>query len=124
MGTSSFRHGPQEMFAKDARFALWIDGHQMRKQDLAVAHDLKRLGASIMLVGQNLPADSVDLVFQIPAMPPDWQFLVDPIPAQLAAERLARLSGVDADSFRICSYVVESEYGLLPEEVSVPKNEK
>ena len=31
VGTSSFRHGPQEMFRKDARFALWIDGHRMRE---------------------------------------------------------------------------------------------
>jgi hypothetical protein len=45
------------------------------------------------------------------------------IRAQLAAERSARLAGVEPDSFRICSYIVESEYGLLPEEVSVPKDE-
>jgi len=124
MSTSSFRHGPQEMFTKAARFALWIDGHRLREQDLAVAHDLKRLGAPVLLVGQDLPADSGDLVFQIPLMPPDWQFVVDAIPAQLAAERLARLAGVDPDSFRICSYIVESEYGLLPEKVSLPKDER
>lgn len=123
MGTSAFRHGPQEMFSKAARFAIWIDGHRMREQDLAVAQDLRRLGASVLLVGQNLPANSGDLVFQIPAMPPDWQCMIDAIPAQLAAERLARLAGVDADSFRICSYIVESEFGLLPEEVSTEKAE-
>lgn len=123
MGTSSFRHGSQEMFTKAARFALWVDGHRMREQDLAVAHDLKRLGASVLLVGQNLPPDSGDLVFQIPVMRPDWQFVIDAIPAQLAAERLARLAGVDSDSFRICSYIVESEYGLLAKEVSVPNDE-
>jgi len=31
---------------------------------------------------------------------------------------------VDCDSFRICSYVVEDEYGLLREEISAPKDEK
>jgi len=118
MGTGSFRHGPQEMIAKDFRFGLWIDGAQMREQDLAVARDLRKLGASVMLIGQRLPDDAGDLVFQLPAIPPEWQFLIDIIPAQLAAERLSRLSGVDCDSFRLCSFVVEDEYGLLPKQTS------
>jgi len=31
---------------------------------------------------------------------------------------LSRLSGVDCDSFRLCSFVVEDEYGLLPKQTS------
>jgi glutamine---fructose-6-phosphate transaminase (isomerizing) len=121
MGTSSFRHGPQEMVSRDARFAMWIDGQRMRKQDLAVARDLTLLGASVMLIGQGIPEDSGDLVLQLPEIPPDWQFLIDIIPAQLAAEHLARLSGVDPDSFRYCSYIVDNEYGLMQEKVGVPE---
>jgi len=121
MGTGSFRHGPQEMIAKGFRFGMWIDGAQMREQDLAVARDLRQLGASVMLIGQHLPDDAGDLVFQLPAIPPEWQFLIDIIPAQLAAERLSRLSGVDCDSFRLCSFVVEDEYGLLPKQTSGEK---
>ena len=113
MGTSSFRHGPQEMVTQGARFGIWIDGEHMRPQDLAVARDLGKLAARVMLIGRDLPQDAGDLVFQVPATPPSWQFLVDVIPAQLAAERLARLSGVDCDSFRFCSFIVEDEYGLL-----------
>jgi fructoselysine-6-P-deglycase FrlB-like protein len=122
MGTGSFRHGPQEMIAKDFRFGMWIDGAQMREQDLAVARDLRKLGASVLLIGQNLPDDAADLVFQLPAIPSEWQFLIDIIPAQLAAERLSRLSGVDCDSFRLCSFVVEDEYGLLPKQTSGGKS--
>ena len=124
MGTGSFRHGPQEMVAKGARFGMWIDGERMRGQDLAVARDLRRLGASVMLIGRDLPKDAGDLVFQLPAVPPDWQFLIESIPAQLAAEQLARLSGVDCDSFRFCSFIVEDEYGLLGEEAGAPKDQK
>src|SRR5882762_11099369 len=109
MGTGSFRHGPQEMVTKDMRFGVWIDGERMRGQDLAVARDLRKLGASVMLIGRDLPKDAGDLVFQIPAVPPDWQYLIDIIPAQLAAERLAQLSGVDCDSFRYSSFIVEDE---------------
>ena len=124
MGTASFRHGPQEMVAKGARFGMWIDGERMRLQDLAVARDLRRLGASVMLIGRDLPTDAGDLVFQLPAVPPDWQFLIDSIPAQLAAEQLARLSGVDCDSFRFCSFIVEDEYGLVREEAGTPKDQQ
>jgi len=114
MGTSSFRHGPQEIISKGARFAIWFDGQRMREQDLAVARDMTSLGASIMLIGQHLPEDGGDLVLQLAEVPADWQFLIDVIPVQLAAERLARFSGVDPDRFRLCSYIVEDEYGLMP----------
>jgi len=123
MGTGCFRHGPQEMVAEGSRFGIWIDGRSMRGQDLAVARDLRRLGASVMLIGQDIPEDAGDLVFRLPEVPSEWQFLIDVIPAQLAAERMARLSGVDCDSFRLCSYIVEDEWGLLHERVEAPKEE-
>jgi len=116
MGTGSFRHGPQEMVAAGARFGIWIAGERIREQDLAVARDLRKLGASVMLIGRDVPGDAGDLVFQVPDTPANWQFLIDIVPAQLAAEKLARLSGVDSDTFRYCSFIVEDEYGLLPEE--------
>jgi glutamine---fructose-6-phosphate transaminase (isomerizing) len=112
MGTDSFRHGPQEIVSAGMRFAMWIDD-RLREADLAVARDLRRLGASVMLIGTNLPMDAGDLVIQIPPWPTGWQFLMDIVPAQLAAEVLARLSGADCDSFRFASYVVKGETGLL-----------
>lgn len=113
MSTSGFRHGPQETVVPGMRFCIWIDPTTMRAQDLAVAKDLKQLGASVALIGQELPSDSGDLVFQIPLVPAKWQFALDMIPMQLAAEILAGLCGVDCDSFRVCSYIVEDEHGLL-----------
>lgn len=121
MNTGSFRHGPQEMVAAGARFGIWIDAERMREQDLAVALDLRKLGAAVMLIGQSVPQDAGDLVFQLPSVPPGWQFLIDIIPAQLAAEKLARLSGVDSDTFRYSSFIVEDEYGLFADEKGSPK---
>ncbi len=122
MGSSSFRHGPQEMIAKDFRLGIWIDGVRMRKEDLAMARDLRKLGASVLLIGQNLPNDAGDLVFQLPAIPSEWQFLIDIIPVQLTAERLSRLSGVDCDTFRLCSFIVQDDGGLLPEKTGGGKS--
>jgi glucosamine--fructose-6-phosphate aminotransferase (isomerizing) len=119
MSTSAFRHGPQETVREGMRFCLWIDQAVMRDQDLSVAHDLRELGASVMLIGENLPSDAGDLVCQLPASPPHWQFAIDVLPIQFAAERLSRMSGVDCDSFRVCSYVVEDEHGLLRKKAGV-----
>jgi fructoselysine-6-P-deglycase FrlB-like protein len=116
MGAASFRHGPQEIVQNGMRLGIWIDGTRMREQDLTLARDLRKLGARVMLIGQRLPEDAGDLVFQLPEIPSEWQFLIDIIPAQLVAERLARMSGSDPDTFRLCSFVVEDEAGLLPGE--------
>lgn len=113
IGTASFRHGPQEIVSDGLRFGLWIDPEHLRQEDLAVARDLKKLGASVMLIGYQMPEDAADLVLQVPPAPQGWQFLLDVIPAQLAAERLAEICEVDCDSFRICSYIVRGEYGLI-----------
>lgn len=113
MGSASFRHGPQEMIAKGRRFGIWLDGSQQREKDLALARDLRKLGASVMLIGQNVPPHFGDLVLGLPAIRPEWQFVIDIIPAQLAADRAAALNGVDCDMFRLCSFVVEDDGGLL-----------
>jgi hypothetical protein len=66
-----------------------------------------------MLIGSDIPADAADLVIAIPPWPSGWQFLMDILPAQLAAEALAGLSGADCDGFRFASYVVKDDKGLL-----------
>jgi uncharacterized ion transporter superfamily protein YfcC len=43
-------------------------------------------------------------------------------PAQLAAEHLAGISGVDCDNFRVCSYVVTDEHGLLGKNAEVSQD--
>ena len=113
MGTGVFRHGPQEMVREGMRFGVWLDAERMREQDLATARDLQKLGVSVMLLGQELPEGVADLTLQLPKIACEWQFLVDCIPVQLAAEQLARVSGEDSDAFRLCSFVVQDEAGLL-----------
>ena len=114
MGTGEFRHGPQEMLREGLRIGMWLDGKRMRQEDLALVSDLRKLGAKVMVTGQGLSASMAELALCLPPIPADWQFLTDIVPVQLAAERLAGLRGMDCDSFRICSYIVESEGGLLP----------
>jgi glutamine---fructose-6-phosphate transaminase (isomerizing) len=116
MTTGGFRHGPQEIITRDIRFCIWLDQHMLRAEDHALADDLRSLGARVMLIGEELPDSAGDLVCSLPVSPRGWQFLSDIIPAQLAAERLSRLRGVDCDILRYCSYIVENEGGILPDD--------
>jgi glucosamine--fructose-6-phosphate aminotransferase (isomerizing) len=119
MPTGGFRHGPQEVIREGLRFALWIDRETMRAQDLAVAADLKKLGAKVLLIGQDLPQNAGDLVLHLPSIRGEWQFLIDIIPIQITAERLAHAGKQDCDTFRLCQYIVEDEGGLLPADMQV-----
>jgi len=113
MSTGGFRHGPQEIVCPGMRFCLWLDQHSLRAEDLEVAGDLRRLGAAVMVIGEGLCDVAGAVVFSLPRSPRGWQFLIDIIPAQLAAERLSRLRGVDCDSLRFCPYIVENEGGII-----------
>ena len=112
MMTGCFRHGPQEVLAPGLRIGLWLDGERLREEDLALVRDLRAYGAQVMLIGQAVPEDAADLVLPLPETAAAWQFLVDIMPAQLAAEHLSRLRGIDPDTFRICPYIIEAEGGL------------
>jgi fructoselysine-6-P-deglycase FrlB-like protein len=112
LGTDSFRHGAQEIVTAGMRFGVWADT-RLRDADLAVVRDLHQLGASVMLIGEDLQQDSAELVIELPRWPSGWQFLMDIVPVQLAAEALARLSGADCDTFRYASYIVQGDKGLL-----------
>lgn len=112
MSTGGFRHGPQEIIRPGIRFGIWIDKKEARDQDLATARDIRRLRGTVMAIGQDLPTDAGDLILPLPSIPSDLQYIIDVLPAQIAAERMAFRSNIDPDSFRVCPYVVETEYGL------------
>jgi glucosamine--fructose-6-phosphate aminotransferase (isomerizing) len=111
--SGGFRHGPQEIVRDGFRAGIWIDADRMRSQDLDLARDLRQLGARVLLIGQQLEESAADCVLRLPSIPAQWQFLIEIIPIQIAAERLSVLCGEDPDSFRLCPYIVEGEGGLI-----------
>lgn len=110
--SGGFRHGPQEIVRNGLRIGIWIDAERMRAQDIELARDLTRLGSKVLLIGQGLEESAAHCVLRLPKITARWQFLIDVIPIQIAAERFAALLGEDPDSFRLCSYIVEDEGGL------------
>jgi glutamine---fructose-6-phosphate transaminase (isomerizing) len=113
LSTGGFRHGPQEMIHAGVRVGIWLDGGKLRSEDSEVTKDLRLNGAPVFLIGQNVDECAADLVINLPAVPPEWQFLLDIIPAQIAAERLSRIRGEDCDAFRFCPYIIERAGGII-----------
>lgn len=110
--TGGFRHGPQEIVREGLRVAIWLDKDHLQEHDLKLASDLETLGAKVLLIGQHVNESPAKLSLKLPSVPSSWQFAIDVIPIQIAAERLARRAGRDCDSFRLCSYIVTDEGGL------------
>jgi glucosamine--fructose-6-phosphate aminotransferase (isomerizing) len=111
--SGTFRHGPQEVIRQGMRFAVWIEKEKSRIQDLALTQDLRKLGVKVLAIGQDLPPNAGDLVLEIPSIPAEWQFLLDIVPIQMVSECLARFGNQNCDEFRLCSYIVEDEGGLI-----------
>jgi glucosamine--fructose-6-phosphate aminotransferase (isomerizing) len=112
MTTGAFRHGPQEVLINKINIGIWIDQKIARENDFRLINDMHALGAKLLTIGENLPADLKGLKIEMPAIPYSFQPLVNVIPMQLAVDRLAGIKREDCDSFRFCNFVVEQEGGL------------
>jgi glutamine---fructose-6-phosphate transaminase (isomerizing) len=109
MAVASFRHGPIEVV--DPRFRALIFASQGRTRDLNVglATDLVRFGGQIRLIG---PGGTDGSRLQWIYTPPCSELLaplVEIVPVQVAAMRLAQLRGVVVGSFRHAPQVAVDE---------------
>jgi fructoselysine-6-P-deglycase FrlB-like protein len=112
LSTGGFRHGSQEMVRPGLRIGIWLDPTMLNLADRQLIADLRAEGVLVMCIGPNLESVNADLRLETGMMPPGWQFLVDILPVQLAAERLAVESNEDPDNFRYCPFIVQDEAGL------------
>lgn len=110
--TGTFRHGPQEIIKNPLSIAVWMEDGVVKKHDIALVNDLASKGVKLLMIGSNLPADANAEKFEIPAMPGFFSPVINAIPIQLAAEKLARSKSIDPDNFYFCNFIVESEGGL------------
>lgn len=112
LSTGAFRHGPQEIINNPLNMAIWLENKIAREHDVKLINDLTERGVNMLSIGHNLPAALKGHAIEIPACP--WLFspVINIIPMQLAAEKLAGMKGIDPDVFFYCNFIVESEGGL------------
>lgn len=112
LSTGAFRHGPQEIINNPLNMAVWLEHTIARQHDVQLINDLADRGVNTLAIGHNLPARLKGHTIEMPVCP--WLFgpVINIIPMQLAAAKLARMKGVNPDEFYYCNFIVESEGGL------------
>lgn len=109
MAVASFRHGPIEVVDRRFRGLIFASQGKTRALNVGLARDVTRFGGTVRLIG---PADSDESGLQWIHTPPCPEMLaplLEIIPVQVAAMRLARLRGIPPGSFRFAPQVAVDE---------------
>ncbi len=107
IASGSFRHGPVEIVDANFRVIVFAPHGKTRDLNLGLAQDLVKFGAKVCVVG---PDDGGALPFiDIPAVPEKLAPLLDVMPLQLAALRLAHRKGLVIGKFRYAPQVTRNE---------------
>jgi glucosamine--fructose-6-phosphate aminotransferase (isomerizing) len=107
IASGSFRHGPVEIVDANFRAIVFAPQGKTRDLNLGLAQDLVKFGAKVCVVG---PDDGGSLPFiDVPQVPEKLAPLIDIIPVQLAALRLAHWKGLVIGKFRYAPQVTRNE---------------
>jgi glucosamine--fructose-6-phosphate aminotransferase (isomerizing) len=118
MAVASFRHGPIEVVDHAFRGLVFAPQGKTRQLNVALAADLVRFGATIRVIG---PADAEASWLGWIATPPCSDMLaplLEIVPIQVAAMRLAQLRHLEVGHFRFARQVARDEANLLAEAAS------
>jgi glucosamine--fructose-6-phosphate aminotransferase (isomerizing) len=106
MQAAQFRHGPVEIVDGRYRAIVFAPNDHTRELNVALAHDLKRLSGQARSIG---PHASDDTWWTTPDVPAFLAPLIEIIPVQCAALRLAEWRGFTPGEFRVATQVTGSE---------------
>jgi glutamine---fructose-6-phosphate transaminase (isomerizing) len=105
----SFRHGPVEIVDANFRSVVFAPKGKTRELNLALARDLVRFGGKVQVVGP-IGDDTKELpTIDVPNVPETIAPLLNIIPVQLAALRLAYRKGLVIGKFRYAPQVTLNE---------------
>jgi glutamine---fructose-6-phosphate transaminase (isomerizing) len=109
MLTASFRHGPVELVDSTFRGLIFAPQGPTQALNLALARDLVRFGGKVRVIGPPKGDASAIDWYSVLAVPELLTPLVEIIPVQVAALRLAELRGIPPGSFRYAPQVAVDE---------------
>jgi len=109
MAAATFRHGPIEVVDSGFKGLIFASSGRTRDLNLALACDLQRFGGTVRVIGAHQESDSELPWIEMPPCSDGLAPLVEIIPVQVAAMRLAELKGIEVGSFRFAPKVTTNE---------------
>jgi glucosamine--fructose-6-phosphate aminotransferase (isomerizing) len=109
MEAASFRHGPVELVEEGFRGMVFAPQGRTRALDLALARDLVRFGGQVRVIGPAGDHTEGLTLCEVPETAEGLAPMLEIIPVQCAALRLAQLKGLRVGSFRYTPQVTRDE---------------
>lgn len=110
MATASFRHGPVEVVDQRFRGLIFAPAGTTRDLNLSLATDLARFGGQIRVIGPRHEGRGMSwATCELPSVPEALAPLLEIVPVQAAALRMAELRGIRPGSFRYAPQVTMNE---------------
>jgi glucosamine--fructose-6-phosphate aminotransferase (isomerizing) len=109
MPAATFRHGPVELVDASFRGLIFAPHGRTYELSVALARDLARFGGRVRLVGPQITNGFGLEWCRTPSVPEMLAPLVEIVPVQVAALRLAQLRGIEVGSFRYTPQVTRDE---------------
>ena len=116
MSVASFRHGPIEVVDRDFRGIVFVPRDNTRELNLSLAEDIERFGGRVRLIGPRDGSTTPLQWIDAPATSDMLAPLVEIVPLQVAAMRLAELRNVTVGKFRYVTQVTRSEGSIACEQ--------
>ncbi len=114
MTVASFRHGPVELVDETFSGVIFAPDDGTRTLNLALAADLVRFGGRVRVIGpRHAEFSSLDWC-ETPEVPAGLERLLEIVPMQLAAMRLAQSRGIVPGQFRYAPQVARDETTFEP----------
>jgi glutamine---fructose-6-phosphate transaminase (isomerizing) len=110
MESGLFRHGPVEVVKDGFRAIVFTPADSMRALNLAAVGDLLKLGAQIRHIGPDPGTFDPSICWRMPT--DDFAPLMEIIPVQLVACRLAQRHGITPGKLLITPQVTRDEVGF------------
>lgn len=114
MEAAEFRQGPNEVI--DERFAAVLFCGEGKQGELnhSLAADIQRGGGRVMLVGEAhaVTGGETEMVFPIPGFPDALRPVLEVVPVQVLAYRLAEAQGYPPGETRYITKIILSEEGI------------
>jgi glucosamine--fructose-6-phosphate aminotransferase (isomerizing) len=116
MEAAEFRQGPNEVIDERFGAVLFIPEGKQGELNRSLAEDILRSGGRVLVVGANpglkVAAEGRLLAFPIPALPECLRPVLEVVPVQILAYKLAEAQGYDPGQVRYISKVILTEEGI------------